>query len=94
MKTLQATNVQEITEAKMNKEVDKIIDIKLRTAMQFAKGSCRDEGTQSWSKSVLERNAAQQIGPVVDAKQHRQWSKKTTNAFGKSDQTPEQDCIV
>ena len=50
---LQASNIHAIAEAKMKKQVEELIDAKLRTAVQFAKGNYRDEGAQSWLKRVL-----------------------------------------
>ena len=77
----QTSTVNALIEEKMTLEVEGLIDIKLRTVMQFAKGNARDEGGQSWFKSVVESKAVQEIGPVVDAKQYRQWSKKMKNAI-------------
>ena len=61
----------------MNSELGAIMDEKLTTAMSFTKGT---PSTLAWWKSVLGSKAIQEIGPVVDSKQYRQWSKKTKNA--------------
>ena len=61
--------------------VEGLIEIKLRTAMRFAKGKYRDEGGQSHFKSTLDGKAVQAIGLVVDSKQYGQWSKKMKNAL-------------
>ena len=79
---IKTSNVQEIFDNKIKSEIETLIDIKLRTAMQFSKVGNRDEGGgQTWYKSVLESKAIQEIGTVVDAKQYRQWSKKMKNAL-------------
>ena len=56
---LQSSKIHAIVKAKMKKEVEELIDSKLRTAMQFTTGNHRDEGMQSWFKSVLESKAVQ-----------------------------------
>ena len=74
--------INSIIENRIKSEIETLIDIKLRTAMQFSKVGNRDEGGgQSWYKSVLESKAIQEIGTVIDAKQYRQWSKKMKNAL-------------
>ena len=40
-----------------------------------------NQDKDSWYKSVFESKAIQDIGPVVDAKQYRQWNKKMKNAI-------------
>ena len=64
----------------MKSEVEGFIASKLKTSMQFATVSARVEG-QSWLNSVFESEAVQEIGPVADAKQDRQWSKTMKNAL-------------
>ena len=69
---IQTSNVNAIIEDKIKKEIEGIIDIKLRTALQFAQnGNQGQGGGQAWFKSVLESKAVQEIGVVVGAKQYR-----------------------
>ena len=77
----QISTVTALIEDKMKLEVEGLIDSKLRTAVQFAKGIARDEGGKSLFKSVLESKASQQIGLVVGAKQYRQRNTKLTDAL-------------
>ena len=51
----------------MKEESDELIDIKLKTALQFSRGSNREEGN-SWYESVQEGKAALENGSVIDAK--------------------------
>ena len=62
----------------MNSELGTIMDEKIKTAMNMSKGGIR--GTDLWWESILQSKAVQEIGPVVDAKQYRQWNKKMKNA--------------
>ena len=79
---IQTSNVNAIVEDKIKKEIEGIIDIKLRTALQFVQnGNQGQGGGQAWFKSVLESKAVQEIGNVIDAKQYRQWNKKMKNAL-------------
>ena len=74
------STVHEIIDDRIKTNIEAIIDSKLRTALQFAKGGQREE-SNSWFKSVLESKAVQEIGTVIDAKQYRQWNKKMKNAL-------------
>ena len=79
---IQTSNVNAIIEDKIKKEIEGIIDIKLRTALQLVQnGNQGQGGGQAWFKSVLESKAVQEIGNVIDAKQYRQWNKKMKNAL-------------
>ena len=48
--------------------------------MQFSSHN-KDHTNQTWYKSVLESNAVQEIGTVIDAKQYRQLSKNMEDAL-------------
>ena len=64
----------------MNSEFGAIVDEKIKTAITMSK----ERGNliaSPWWKSVLESKAIQELGPVVDAKQYRQWNKKMKNAL-------------
>ena len=67
---MRQSNIDATIERKIKEEVEAIIDSKLRTAMQFARGGKRDEAS-SWYKSVLDSKAVQEIGVVVDAHQYQ-----------------------
>ena len=62
----------------MNSELGAIMDEKLKTAMSLTKAIPSND---AWWKSLLESKAIQEIGPVVDSKQYRQWNKKMKNAL-------------
>lgn len=62
----------------VNSELGAIMDEKLKTAVSLIKAT---PGNDTWSKSALESNAIQGIGPVMDSKQYRQRNKKMKNAF-------------
>ena len=66
----------------MNSELSGIVDEKIKTAMSLSKGGT--QSSDSWWKSILESKAIQEIGPVVDSKQYRQWNKKMKNAIEQS----------
>ena len=83
---IRKSNVDATIERKMKEEVEPLIDIKRRTAMQTAKDGNRGEAS-SWYKSVIESKAMQEIG-VVDAKQYRQLNKNIKMQSTKSDPTP------
>ena len=60
--------------------LDELIDSKLKTAIAMSKGG-NNQDKDTWYKSVFESKAIQDIGPVVDAKQYRQWNTKIKNAI-------------
>ena len=75
---MQETNVGTIIDNQVKTQIEDIIDSELQTAMTFNKGHNRDEN--SWNRSAFESKAIQDIGFVIDAKQHRQWNEKRKNA--------------
>ena len=58
----------------MSDELGLLMDEKIKTAINMSKGGSNQASEIFW-KSVVESKAIQEIGPVVDAKQYRQWNK-------------------
>ena len=67
-----------VLDNKIKTNIEALIDSKLKTAIAMSKPDYKDDNR--WFKSILESKAVQDIGPVVDAKQYRQWNKKMKNA--------------
>ena len=66
---IRTSNINAIIEWKMKEAVDIPIAIgsKLKTALQFSRGSNHEEGDSRY-KSVLQSTAARDIGSVIDDK--------------------------